>query len=172
MQGLAPLQLVEITEFIQKHHAFGYVKEENQIKGNLGFHIKYIDATYDSRQGDYWALSFRGFGKITFTTNAFLFGSKPEAFPYDSLYDWVMAFLNYEWSPENDKRFDFMADEKVGILQNNFPKGVLEREWSDFDMANAYCGDLEDGVNSDDMANAFKWLQDYKTKQVANNNKK
>ena len=163
MKGLTPVQLVEITEFIQKHHSFGYVREENQIKGNLGYSIKYIDATYDSRQGDYWAISFRGFGKIVFTTNAYGFGERPEGFTYDNLYDWIMAFLNYDWSPENDKRFDFMAGDKEGPLHNSFPNGEIERPWSDFDMVEAYCADLKDR-DSNDTLDACKWIIEYRNK--------
>ncbi len=166
MKGLTPKELLEVTEFVQKHHAFAYVREENRYNGHEGYCIKYIDACYDSRQGDYWAVSFRGMGKIIFTTNAFLF-DKPKYFQFNSLYEWIMAFLKYEWEPKG-KTFSFMysnANGKGKPLVNSFPNGEIEREWSDMDMINAYCADLEDGVTSDDTLVATKWIIAYKEKQ-------
>lgn len=166
MKGLTPQQLVEITEFAQKHHTFAYVREENRYQGHEGYCIKYIDACYDSRQGDYWALSFRGMGKIIFTTNAFL-ADKPKDFTFTTLYEWIMAFLKYEWEPKG-KTFEFMSAAANGEgkpLQNCFPNGEIEREWSDMDMINAYCADLEDGVTADDMLAATKWRIAYKERQ-------
>ncbi len=162
MKGLSPQQLVEITEFAQRHHKFGYVRPEDQLNGQEGYCIKYIDACYDSRQGDYWAISFRGFGKTSFTTNAFTFDDNSN-FPYSTLFDWIMAFLKYEWEPAEN--FKFMHGEKEGPLHNSFPKGEIEREWSDIDMMNAYCADLEDGATTEDMADACKWIIDYRNKQ-------
>lgn len=164
MKGLTPAQLIEITEFIQKHHKFGYVREEDRYNGELGYCIKYIDACYDSRYGDYWVVSLRGSGMIRFTTNAFVLGDKPKDFPFHSLFEWIMAFLRYEWK-QGDKRYNFMSDEKEGPLHNSFPNGTIEREWSDIDMMNAYCGDLEDGITGDDIASAIKWIIEYRSKQ-------
>ncbi len=157
MKGLTPQQLLEITEFVQKHHKFAYVREEDRINGELGYCIKYIDACYDSRQGDYWAVTFRGAGKIIFTTNAWgVFNEKPTDCKFNNLYEWIMAFLKYEWEPKG-------KDGKP--LHNSFPNGIIEREWSDIDMVNAYCGDLEDGATSNDMADAAKWVIEYREKQ-------
>ena len=164
MQGLSVEQLVKITNFIQKHHKFGYVKEEDQIKGELGYHIKYIDACYDSRQNDYWSITFRGFGSINFNTNAFRWDGKPNDFIYTSLYEWITAFLNYDWK-QGDKTYDFMNKEKEGPLHNNFPNGILETEWSDIDMINAYCADLEDGTTTEDIQDATQWIIDYRNKK-------
>lgn len=118
MKGLTPQQLVEITEFIQRHHNFGYVRDEDRYQGHEGWCIKYIDATYDSLEGDYWAISFRGMGEIFFSTNCGL--RITTDFPYNNLFDWIMAFLKYEWEPKG-KRFDFMHGEKEGPLHNPFP---------------------------------------------------
>lgn len=88
MKGLTPLQLVEITEFVQKHHHFGYVHKENQLPGmEYGYCIKYIDACYDSRMGDYWSISFRGMGKINFNTNNCYFKQ------FDNMHELVMSYL-------------------------------------------------------------------------------
>ena len=75
-----------------------------------------------------------------------------------------MAFLKYEWI-QGDKHFDFMSDQKTGKLHNSFPNGILEVEWSDIDMMNAYCADLEDGATSEDMADACKWIINYRDKK-------
>ncbi len=32
-------------------------------------------------------------------------------------------------------------------------------------MINAYCGDLEDGITSEDMLDATKWITEYKNKK-------
>ena len=70
MIGLSIPQFVEVTEFIQKHHPFGYVREENQLpKIPHGYCIKYIDSTYDTRDGSYWHLKFRGFGETILNAN-------------------------------------------------------------------------------------------------------
>lgn len=164
MKGLTPRQLLEITEFVQKHHRFGYVHLENRYEGHDGYSIKYIDACYDSRQGDYWAVSFRGLGLIRFTTNAFVMAEKPAEFTYTSLYDWIMAFLKYEWTHE-DPKYSFMWAEREGPLHNSFPNGEIETEWSDIDMMAAYCADLEGGANSQDTADAAKWVSDYRVKK-------
>ncbi len=162
MKGLTPTQLIEITEFVQKHHKFAYVPDEDRINGQLGYCIKYIDACYDSRQSDYWAITFRGSGRAIFTTNAFgPFNEAPKDFVFTNLYDWIMAFLRYEWEPKG-RDYKFMSGEKDVPLHNSFPNGIIEREWSDIDMINAYCGDLEDGVSSDDMAMAAKWVIEYR----------
>lgn len=124
MKGLTPQELVEITAFVQKHHTFAYVPDADRINGEYGYSIKYIDACYDSRQGDYWAVKFRGFGTITFSTNSFLH-SNGASVKYTTMYDWIMTFLKYEWKPEG-KRFDFMHSKEEGPLHNSFPNGVME----------------------------------------------
>lgn len=103
MIGLSIPQFVEVTEFIQKHHPFGYVREENQLpKIPHGYCIKYIDSTYDTRDGSYWHLKFRGFGETILNANF-----TPKEFA--NYYEWVKAFLNgdwepFEWKKERDKR--------------------------------------------------------------------
>lgn len=167
MTGLTPRQLLEITEFVQKHHKFGYIREEDQYKGELGYCIKYIDACYDSRQGDYWALSFRGGIDIRFTTNAFgLFSEKPKDFPYTNLFDWIMALLKYEWEPKG-KAYKFMWDKEEGPLNNSFPNGTIEKEWSDLDMIEAFCADLE-GRGTQDTIDACAWIQNYRDNKNTN----
>lgn len=169
MKGLSPQQLVEITEFIQRHHEFAYVPDADRINGEMGYCIKYIDACYDSRQGDYWAVTFRGMGKIIFTTNAFgIFNEKPKDCKFVDLYDWIMAFLRYEWKTKG-KAYNFMSGEKEGPLHNSFPNGAIEREWSDIDMISAYCAELDGGTTSEDMANAAKWVMVYRENQMKNN---
>lgn len=172
MKGLTPQQLLEITLFVQKHHKFGYVPDEDKYEGHEGWCIKYIDATYDSRQGDYWAISFRGMGKIFFTTNAFnpVFSPQPKDFKFDNLYDWIMAFLKYEWEPKG-RTYNFMHGEKEGALHNPFPNGKIEAEWNDFDMIEAFCADLEDrGVQ--DTIDATLWIIEYRNRKQQKNQPK
>ena len=92
MKGLTPTQLIEITEYVQKHHKFGHVPEKDWLpKVPYGLCIKYIDAIYDSRDATYWSIQFRGMGYIIgFNTNNNYFKQ------YPSMFDVVMAFLNGE----------------------------------------------------------------------------
>ena len=78
-----------------------------------------------------------------------------------------MAFLKYEWVPEG-KEFEFMFGEEKIKLSNSFPNGVLELNWNDADMIEAYCGDLEGGITSDDMLDACNWITKYKLKTGKN----
>lgn len=169
MKGLTPQQLIDITNFIQKHHEFGYVMQENRIKGNLGYGIKYIDPCYDSRIGDFWCITFRGFGSISFSTNVFLLSDKkPESFPFTNLYDWIMAYLNYEWEPKG-KEWKFMAKDSNYFLENfvlSCKDYQLLSEFNFIDMAEAYCADLEDGITSEDRAAAYKWITAYQEKRT------
>lgn len=45
MKGMTLHQYNEIVAFVQKHHRFGWVREENQLsKDDYGMNIKYIDS--------------------------------------------------------------------------------------------------------------------------------
>ena len=93
MKGLTFEQYIEIVNFVQKHHKFGYVKEENQIKKDWWLHIKYIDNSYDTRTNDVWSVSFRGLGvDITFKTNSLVLLS-PKEIRFDNLFDYIMQYL-------------------------------------------------------------------------------
>ena len=163
MKGLTPQQLVEITEFIQKHHKFGWIPEEDRINGEIGYCIKYIDACYDSIQGDYWAITFRGDGSVCFRTNMGLSSdTKALRMPFSTLYDWIMAFLKYEWK-QDPKLYGWRIGPNTEPLHNSFPNGFIEREFSDLNMIEAYCADLEDR-NTGDTADACKWIADYREK--------
>lgn len=106
MTGLTIQQYAEIIMFVQKHHAFGGVHQEDRIvksENNLTteqYNIKYIDSTYDSRTQTVWSVSFRGFVNLQFRTNHFMsHDKKPDDFKFIALYDWIMAFLKGEWKP-------------------------------------------------------------------------
>lgn len=100
MKGLTLEQNTNIINFVQKHHKFAFVNTENTIVVNdkpYCLCIKYVDFCYDSRTQDIWAISFRGLGvDLTFATNSLV--SNNSKIPYDSLYDWVMAYLKGEWN--------------------------------------------------------------------------
>lgn len=108
MKGLTPQQYIEVLDFIQKYHNFAHCPSDEftdkakELYPNIeeyGFNIKYIDSIYDTRFGDIWSISFRGFKYIRFSTNHFneLLNPKPNSFKFDSLYDWVMAYLKGDW---------------------------------------------------------------------------
>lgn len=100
-------QFTQVVDFVQKHHAFAGVHQENRIiksEKDLTteqYHIKYIDSTYDSRTQTVWSVSFRGLGtNLRFTTNHFMsHDKKPDDFKFITLYDWIMAYLKGEWNP-------------------------------------------------------------------------
>ncbi len=106
MKGLTPQEFAAITEFVQKHHKFGYVREEDALPAfPHGLNIKYIDSTYDTRDGVYWVVTLRqGSMGLRFSANHFVLDSRPADWPYDSLYEWIVAYLTGEWSNEEEEK--------------------------------------------------------------------
>lgn len=102
MKGMTPAQLVQVVEFVQKHHCFGYVPKENLVT-KYSHGIKYIDPVYDTRDQTFWCIGFRGMsGNITFRTNHFVLQSTPKGWKYDNLFDLVMAWMKDEFVPKAD----------------------------------------------------------------------
>lgn len=98
MKGLTREQFKEIQEFVQKHHKFGYVREEDRVT-KWPYAIKYIDGVYDSRDETIWSISFRPPG-VRFATNDFnAISPPPKGWKYDNLYDLVMDYLNDRFDP-------------------------------------------------------------------------
>lgn len=107
MRGMTPAEFVEMINFIQKYHAFALCMHSTDVAemkklypkmDEYGYNIKYTDSCYDSRGSDFWSVSFRGMGNdVCFHTNTNL------PLPYNSLFDWVMAFLKKEWVPSKDE---------------------------------------------------------------------
>jgi hypothetical protein len=104
MRGMKSSEFIEMVNFVQKYHKFALcmsdveVSEMQKLYPNMseycGLNIKYIDSCYDSRFSDIWSVSFRGMGhNVFFHTNTDL------TLPYDSLFDWIMAYLKKEWIP-------------------------------------------------------------------------
>ena len=111
MKGLTHEQLQEVVDFVQKHHAFAYIKDEDRINGELGYHIKYIDACYDSRDRSFWSIRFRGLGRnIELNTN-----NTPAEFSY--FRDFIMAYLNYKWEISEDREAEFTFKKSLHDLQ-------------------------------------------------------
>lgn len=110
LKGMTPQQLAEITSFVQKHHHFAKWLSDEERKEEFeqypkvceyGLNIKYVDSCYDTRTGDVWMVKFRGLSMpMSFQTNT-LIGTEIKEFPFDNLYDWVMAFLKGEWNDES-----------------------------------------------------------------------
>jgi hypothetical protein len=105
MQGMSLEQFSQVVEFVQEYHKFGYTPSEKRLKkksDNTDWNmlIKYVDSCYDSRDKTIWSISFRGMGNdLSFRTNHFAgLNSRPKHFIFESLFDWVMAFLKGEWS--------------------------------------------------------------------------
>ena len=107
MKGITPEQLVEILAFIQKHHRFGWVKEEDRVT-EYPFSIKYVDTVYDSRDETIWAIAFRP-PHIRFATNHYNgLNQPPEGWKYDNLFDLVMDYLTGKFVPTDE----FMLDKR------------------------------------------------------------
>lgn len=98
---MTPQQYFEVLQFVQKHHRFGYVYDENRLsKDDSGMCIKYVDNVYDTRDKGIWSIAFRGMGQhVRFATNSLVGceSSITDKVPYDNLFDWVMAYLKREW---------------------------------------------------------------------------
>lgn len=122
MKGMKSTDFVEMVNFVQKYHKFAlWMKDEDKVEAqklypNLdeyGFNIKYIDSCYDSRFKDVWSVSFRGMGhKVIFHTNTDL------ELPYDTLFDWVMAYLKKDWKPTEEEYKSLLvpeSDEKYDL---------------------------------------------------------
>lgn len=103
IKGMTVEQFRKIEMFINEHHKFALHKENYTYKCK---NIKYIDMSYDTRDGLIWQIKFRGFQKRAFDTN--FFSNYPPFsedtmfnYPYLDLYAWVMSFLKDEWK-ENE----------------------------------------------------------------------
>lgn len=122
MKGLEPSQLEEIRVFAQLHHSFGYVRPEDLVT-KYSHGIKYIDATYDSRDKTYWCISFRGMsGNVTFRTNQWALVGPPKQWKYNNLYDLIMAYLKGEFIPKED----FCREQAQETLyQDNEADGIV-----------------------------------------------
>ena len=116
MKGIKIDKFVELTEFIQKYHRFALrlsdqqLAELHKIYPNMndhGFNIKYIDSIYDSRDASFWHISFRGLGNnVCFHTNTDL------SVEYDSLYDWILAYLTGDWKPTKEELESIIVKDK------------------------------------------------------------
>lgn len=115
MKGIQINQLPELLSFIQENHRFALWCSEEEVtekkkkfpkmdEYNLrhGKCIKYVDMCYDSRDGSVWMVKLRGIGgAYIFSTNHFsMINKKPEHFKFESLFDWIMAFLKCDWNNE------------------------------------------------------------------------
>lgn len=103
-------QFVEILKFVQQHHKFALyiISDEERFarKANFplldehGFGIKYVDCSYDSRDGLIWLIKFREYnGTVALTATNHEFDKK---FKFNDLYDWAMAYLKGEWKPSKE----------------------------------------------------------------------
>ncbi len=114
MKGLTLEQHIEVMKFLQKYHAFGVYgrgldRAQFPNMGEYGKNIKYVDTCYDSRFGDIWSITFRGFGqRINFRTNMFATIDSLKDFKYDNLFDLCMAFLKGDFVPTEE----FMSEDK------------------------------------------------------------
>ena len=121
MKGMNLGEYVIMMEFIQKYHKFALwlsdedLKERNkkhfQMHGAFGEHglgIKYVDCTYDSRDGNIWTVTFRqGRYGICLSCNHYTaLNMPPKNFKFGSLFDWCMAYLKGEWKPKKEFEID------------------------------------------------------------------
>lgn len=99
-----PEQYVEILKFAREHHKFALYLSEEKIftrKANFpnldehGFGIKYIESSFDSRDGKIWLIKFREYnGTVALTATNHDFDKR---FKFGDLYEWSMAYLKGEW---------------------------------------------------------------------------
>lgn len=102
MRGMTIDEYAIITAFIQKHHKFGWVDKADRIQRKGEDHmlmIKYVDSCYDSRDKTIWCITIRqGIDGFRFSTNHFAVSGTPDYFKFNSLFDWVMAYLDGNWN--------------------------------------------------------------------------
>jgi hypothetical protein len=103
MKALSMEQYVEIVEFVQKHHRFGWVEEKDRVT-EYSYHIKYVDSIYDSRDKAIWCVNLRGMGvNLRFSSNHFnAINPAPKGWKYNNLYDLIMAYLKGEFKPKKE----------------------------------------------------------------------
>lgn len=112
MKGLTLEQCMKIHQFVQKYHKFAQWLSESELDSiqkeypkmpRMGFNIKYIDTTYDTREADIWCIKFRGDQDIVFSTGHFnIINPPPKGWKYDNLYDLCMAYLTGEFKPKKE----------------------------------------------------------------------
>ncbi len=157
MKGMKSTEFVEMVNFVQKYHKFAnWMSDEQKAEAqklypNLdeyGFNIKYIDSCYDSRFTDVWSVSFRGMGrKVNFHTNINL------ELPYDTLFDWIMAYLKREWQPTDEQYKSIRvpeSDEKIDLSKELRGGDISRMAWekypldgSDIYLSNKRAGFIE-----------------------------
>ena len=107
MKGMKSNEFAMVQDFVQKYHKFARCASDAEHAeaqklypkmDEYGKNIKYIDSVYDTRFADVWSVSFRGMGhNVNFNTNTEL------NLPFESLFDWIKAYLTYEWVPTEEE---------------------------------------------------------------------
>lgn len=116
IKGMSGLKFNELLSFVQQYHSFALCMEKEEVEEmqrqfphmeEYGFNIKYVDSVYDSRGSDIWSVSFRGMGNnVNFNTNTTL------NLPYETLFDWIMAYLKKEWQPTKEEVKHIIVERK------------------------------------------------------------
>ena len=79
MKGMTLQQYNEIVQFVQKHHRFGYVHDENQLsKGDYGMTIKYIDSRVDNPNFEFIDWVSRNYWVSEITSKEITYACKKE----------------------------------------------------------------------------------------------
>lgn len=120
MKGLNIKEWGELMLLVQGVHSFARwsppaiitkLKERfpkiNEKVLDHGYNIKYTEFGYDSRTQDIWWVKFRGFGELTFRTNAFVMQTDKQPFP--TLKEWVTEYLLGNWEPSEQFIKEFMS---------------------------------------------------------------
>ncbi len=106
MKGLSLNEYIDIMDFIAKYHQFAdyrgtlyntsipYDKRVVNYPNYTFRNIKYVETSLDTRDSAIWKISFTCFTTISF--HGGMFPDESEIPPYDSLYDWVIAYLRGE----------------------------------------------------------------------------
>jgi hypothetical protein len=78
---------------------------------NKKYHIVYVDTHADLRENEkekIFSITLRGLFAYNFRVHIVsLFKDTPDEIPYNSVFEWVMAFLKGEWIP-NEKHLEVM----------------------------------------------------------------
>ena len=100
-----PKEYIEVMSFLQEYLSF-LTKKRDERHPEVPS-VKYVDCCYDTRTATWWSIKFRTWGGFNITLrsnyNNSITVSLGQAVPFDSLYDWCMAYMKGEWIP--DERF-------------------------------------------------------------------
>ena len=102
MRGMNAEEYVEVMSYLQDN--LSLLAKNREKRHPKVPSVKYIDCCYDTRTATWWSIKFRTWGAFNITLrsnyNNAISLSLGKGVPFNSLYDWCMAYMKGEWIPE------------------------------------------------------------------------